>query len=288
MTYENRWPANYAFGTLSVAAAISDTTLQSVDFGSLLPSGLSTTLYVPMVLQDQSTKLYEIVWVNAHTAAATSCTVLRGREGTAARAWPSGTLWTISPTLRDGVLPVTTRSALPTDPHVGLRCEIQDEQVVVEWTPSVGWFSPLRPLAGRIVTTAGQINTAIAGTEIDIAKLAVTGRPTRNGGFYRFLVNLSAQFTVGGDAFTVRVRKDTAVTGTVVATWSWISRVSGLTEARSLTLPWKATADNASTSFFVSVQRAAGTGTCDINGQRLTSFEITDCTSDTTVWAEVA
>lgn len=134
MTYENRLPVNYAFGTLTNAAAISDTTLTSADFATGLPSGLSTTTYVPVTLQDPSTKAFEIVWANAHTASATTATVLRGREGTTARAWGAGTLWTVSPTLRDGVLPIANRAALPSDPHVGLRCFVQDEQIVLERT----------------------------------------------------------------------------------------------------------------------------------------------------------
>ncbi len=145
MTFENRLPANYAFGSLTSAAAISDTTLTSTDFATRLASGLSTTNYVPLTLQDPSTGNYEICWVSAHTAAATTCTVVRGKEGSSARAWGSGTLWTIAPTLRDGVLWVTTRANLPADPHVGLRCFIQDEQTIIErnlacWGPPVAFL----------------------------------------------------------------------------------------------------------------------------------------------------
>lgn len=141
MTYENRVPFNYAFGALTGAAAISDTTLTSTDFAAGMSTGLSTSTYVPMTLQDPATKLFEIVWVTAHTGGASTVTVVRGREGTSARAWGSGTLWTVAPTLRDIVLPVTTRSALPTDPHVGMRAYIQDEQVAVEYVLNVGWLS---------------------------------------------------------------------------------------------------------------------------------------------------
>jgi hypothetical protein len=141
LTYESRLPVNYAFGVLTSAAAISDTTLTSTDFATRLPSGLSTTTYVPITLQDPSTGLFEIVWANAHTAAATTCTVLRGREGTSARAWGSGTLWVVAPTLRDGVLPVANAAALPADPHVGLRAFLQDTQTRVEYVLNVGWLA---------------------------------------------------------------------------------------------------------------------------------------------------
>lgn len=161
MTYENRLPSNYAFGTLSAAAAISDTSLQSAAFATAIPSGLSTTTYVPVTLQNPSTGVFEVVWINAHTAASTTVTVLRGREGTSALAWGSGTLWAVAPTLRDGVLPVTTRSALPADAHVGMRAYIIDEQVVVEKTLAQGWISTLaniRPSSTLRQTSTQGIN----------------------------------------------------------------------------------------------------------------------------------
>jgi hypothetical protein len=168
VTYENRLTLNYAFGTLTSAAALGDPTLTSTDFATGLPTlAAGTTTYIPVTLQDPTTKIYEIVWVNAHTAAATTATVLRGREGTTARAWGSGTLWTVSPTLRDGVLPVTTRSALPVDPHIGLRAEIQDEQVVVEYALSVGWLN--------ITSTAFRANNLLA---IDTASITFSAIPS--------------------------------------------------------------------------------------------------------------
>ncbi|HEX5525172.1 MAG TPA: hypothetical protein VFX53_17135 [Pedococcus sp.] len=154
MTFENRLPANYSFGTLTGAASISDTTLTSTDFGTRLASSLSTTNYVPMTLQDPSTGNFEIVWVSAHTAAATTCTVTRGKEGTSARAWGTGTLWVTAPTLRDGVLPVATRASLPTDWHVGLRCYVIDEQLVLERTLTAWIESMAGPLVELRQTVA--------------------------------------------------------------------------------------------------------------------------------------
>lgn len=139
MTYENRYGVNYAYGVLTQAADKAAATLVSDDFINRLPTGLSTTTYVPVTLQDAATGTYEIVWVNNHAAGSNTANVLRGRESTTALTWPAGTLWIVAPTQRDGVLWVPTRSALPTDAHVGLRAIIADEQVVVEWVLGVGW-----------------------------------------------------------------------------------------------------------------------------------------------------
>jgi hypothetical protein len=182
VTYENRLPVNYAFGTLSVAAAISDTTLQSSAFATAIPTmSAGTTNYVPIVLQNPSTGVYEIVWVNAHSASSTTVTVVRGKETTAAQAWPSGTLWTVAPTLRDVVLPVTTRSALPADPHVGMRAYIQDEQVQVQYVLNVGWLgaSGMAYRATQLLS-GNAANVVFTGIPTTLKKVAVawTARST--------------------------------------------------------------------------------------------------------------
>lgn len=157
MTYEIRLNANYAFGALSQAAQMGDTTLSSNDFATKLPSGLSTTTYVPVTLHDPGSGTFEIVWANAHTAGATTATVLRGREGTTTALWPAGTLWTIAPTLRDAVLPVATRAVLPTDPHVGLECLIQDEQTIIE-RYQASWGPPGAVLRQTVSQTIPPMN----------------------------------------------------------------------------------------------------------------------------------
>ncbi len=136
--YELRVPANYLFGQLTNPAAISDTAMVSTDFASL-QSGLSTSLYIPITLQDPANKAFEIVWATAHTGASNTITVVRGREGSAARAWPASTLWACAPTLRDSVLPVANAAALPADPHVGLRALQLDSQVALQWAYPGGW-----------------------------------------------------------------------------------------------------------------------------------------------------
>lgn len=146
MVYEYRSGVDYFFGTLSAAAAVSDTTLSAAAFAAL-PSTYSTGTYLPLVLHDPALGLYELVWVTAHTAASTSVTVVRGRQSTTARAWPSGTQVVNAPTIRDTTLPLA-RASLPTDAHVGMRVPVSDEGVTVErlvsglWGPSVGIASP--------------------------------------------------------------------------------------------------------------------------------------------------
>lgn len=141
MVYEQRASLNYVAGTLSTAAAISDTTL-SADIFAGLPTDLTTTKYLPLVVHDPTAGLYEVVWVTTHTGVSTSVTVVRAREGSTARAWAAGSYVICSPTVRDTATTYTL-AGLPTDAQTGMRAMVTDKGYVTErvaggWGPSVG------------------------------------------------------------------------------------------------------------------------------------------------------
>lgn len=287
MTYEARLTVNYAFGALTNAAAVTDTNLVSADFATRIPTGLSTTTYVPITLQDPATGAFEVVWANAHAAASNTITCLRGREGTTSQNWPSSTLWTVSPTLRDGLLPVANRAALPVDPHVGMRANLQDSNTAAEFGLGSGWAGPGRVIAGRQVITAGTFQATVTA-EVTLTKLNVTGLRTYSGTWYQMAGTIQGQASTANDSFYVRVRKDTPLTGTVVALGILVIDVGAFTHQINFSSPWKATVDNAATAFYVSLGRAGGTGYFDVVGDRATNFWITELPADASVWSEVA
>lgn len=183
MALQFRYLADFAFGTLSSAISISDTTLSSAEFTSLrtLTSG---TTYIPLVLLDPSSKLYEVVWLSAHNASATTGTVSRGQEGSAAQEWPSGTQWIVAPTMRDS-LTTESLAALPADGHVGMRMAVGDKGDVRQQTFSQGW-------QGYAYSTREDLGRAEDGTTshpngiVPIIK-AFTATGTTNGtGFVSF------------------------------------------------------------------------------------------------------
>lgn len=137
MPYTYRRTRNYFFSTLAAPATISDTTLSCADFAGL-PSNYTTSSYLPLVLHDPAAKVFEVVWVVAHLAAATTLTVERGKESSTARAWPAGTQILCAPTVRDGAPPLA-RSNLPTDPFVGERHTLDDEGIALQSTLNSGW-----------------------------------------------------------------------------------------------------------------------------------------------------
>jgi hypothetical protein len=135
VAFSFRQARDYFSTQLSVAASITDTTMRAPAF-----TGLDTDYgekYVPLTLHDDAAGTYEIVWVSAHTGTSDTVTVARGKEGTSARAWSSGTRVECAPTRRDMILDVTS-GTLPGDAHFGLRANRIDklDRVVKTFT---GW-----------------------------------------------------------------------------------------------------------------------------------------------------
>lgn len=137
MAYEQRSPRDYVGGTLSTAAAISDTALVSDAF-TALPTDYTSTKVLPLTIHDPTTGLYEVVWVTAHASSSTTVTVVRAREGTTARAWASGSHVICAPTIRD-TLSTSTLAGLPTDAHVGMRALVTDKGYVAERNGASLW-----------------------------------------------------------------------------------------------------------------------------------------------------
>jgi len=93
MANEIRVRANFASGTITDNPLTNvATTVNSAAFASLPAVG--ATQHLPIVMDPTAVAgAPEIMYVTAHTAAATSVTVLRGQEGTAARQHLTGTIW---------------------------------------------------------------------------------------------------------------------------------------------------------------------------------------------------
>lgn len=123
--------------TLSTAATLAATTMTSAEFTGL-PSDYSTDSYLPLVLINTTTEVFEVVWVVAHVAASDTVTVERGKESTTAQAWPAGTLVMCTPTIRDANAPVLS-TGLPTDYYVGERHTLTNQGRTVVGTRTAGW-----------------------------------------------------------------------------------------------------------------------------------------------------
>jgi hypothetical protein len=88
--------ANYVFGVTDAALTNSGTTMSAPALARL--PAIGSTQVAALTLYDPSTSAFEIVYVSAHTASATTATIERGKEGCTAQAWPSGVSWLHGPT----------------------------------------------------------------------------------------------------------------------------------------------------------------------------------------------
>lgn len=122
------------------------------------------------------------------------------------------------------------------------------------------------------VTFEGIMVTTVGAAEIDIPRLALGPVPLVAGGLYRFGIRLILTNTVETDEFTCLIRRDTALTGTIVGEVACSPKESALGKAFD-TVVWSdlpAIVSESGVNFFFSLKRFAGTGTMSAHG-KLTS-----------------
>ena len=91
--------ANFVRGTVSDSPlTIASTTFNSASLANL-PEVAGTDIAVVVI--DPLGSAPEVVYVTAHTAAATVATISRGQESSSAAEWPAGTAWVHGATARD-------------------------------------------------------------------------------------------------------------------------------------------------------------------------------------------
>lgn len=223
-----RAPKDFVFGTLSTAAALSDNTVSSTAFAAL-PTTYSPTFVLPMILLNPAGNTYEVVWVTGHTSGSSVVNIVRGKEGTTAQAWPSGTQIICAPTAARDTLGTFVSTAAPTDLHVGYRGVATDLGLVQEQTNLGG----LQPSVG--VANPHDIGTNRAGTAPP-ANAAMVMR----AGYFAATTDASGKFTLpfttpfpnsiliggvseaGGGQYPTAVVSETAA-GLVVQAFLWTS-----------------------------------------------------------------
>lgn len=96
-----RLRSNNVFGTTTNAPLlIGGTTLNAAGLANLVAVAGADRAAITLD-PNRVNGAPEIVWVSAHTGAATSATILRAQEGTSAREHPVGTFWVHAATAKD-------------------------------------------------------------------------------------------------------------------------------------------------------------------------------------------
>ena len=146
------------------------------------------------------------------------------------------------------------------------------------------------PLRGAYVTnTGGPIATTSGTTELDLTKLQLTGLTLTTGRYYEARYQITFTKTVAGDSFDIKLRANTAVSGTQIAQHGF-NPTNGFTGGLlEFGLMFKG--DVSYGSIYLSVVRTGGTGTLSYYGMSgtfsRTWAQLWD-RGDTDNWADIA
>jgi hypothetical protein len=178
-------------------------------------------------------------------------------------------------------------TATITTPFVGQKIYRSDVRDFRVWDGGV-WrheriIGGVRVIAAGIITSSGATNT-----EINVPRMAMSGRRVVSGTVYILHMTMAGQSSVNGDDYQIRVREDSTA-GNTIFDKRWIDGSAPVVnDQRDWFTYWKCTATNTNKSFFVSVTRLLGTGQLDIQGDSKTAWWIEEHTADTSVWTDVA
>jgi hypothetical protein len=261
MAYEIRRPRDYFFGQLSAEAMISDVTLTSPSFAAL-PTDYSTSIYMPLVLSNDTLGVREVVWVTGHAAASNNVTVVRGREGTTAVAWGNSSAFRCTPTTRD-TIGYYARSTLPTDAHYGMRALVADEGSRIVEFGAVGWKG-----FARLLNTATRGTDTVGGTE---TMLETITRTLSTNTTYLLKWHGLYSLAAAPPAFpTLRMRYQAGATVTPgVGTAIWDNAIDGGTNNRPLIIEAQFTVPTTATYSVGFSAQSVNNVTLSGNGRRL-------------------
>lgn len=209
MANEIRLRRNNISGTITDnPLAIGATTINSAGFVDL-PT-VDATNHLILILDPQEVGgTAEIVRVTAHTAAATSVTVVRGQEGTTARSHVFGTTWMHGPIADDFILNDVTSSTRPSTVFVGQGIFENDTKKLMfhngtDWAP--------RDAGGQLgyAEVTGGDQGLSAGTEALLTGLSVTCTVGTNR---RIRITQKTQFFAAAadtnNGVRIRIKQDT-------------------------------------------------------------------------------
>lgn len=200
MANEIRVRSNFQAGTITDNPLTNvATTVNSAAFAAL--PAIGATQHLPIVLDPLgSAGAPEIAWITAHTASATSATVVRAQEGTAARQHASGTVWRHAPTIFDYDY-IATSGTRPATPYYGQIVYETDTDTITARSAAGAWQTAV-PL-GAWTTWTPTLTNLTLGNGTLVAKYCRIGRAIH----WRFKFTLGSTSAVGSfpQTFTLPV-----------------------------------------------------------------------------------
>lgn len=174
MANEIRLRRNNQTGTITDnPLAIGATTINSAAF-TLLPT-VDATNHLLLILDPLgATGTPEIVRVTAHTAAATSCTIVRAQEGSTARSFVFNTTWFWGPVASDYSLSDVTSGTRPSVPYTGELILETDTKKLMGYTGTDWAPRDAGGTLGYAQVVANQTGIGAADTDLTSLTTAVT------------------------------------------------------------------------------------------------------------------
>jgi hypothetical protein len=148
------------------------------------------------------------------------------------------------------------------------------------------------PIKAVLLTNTAAIATTSGTTELDLSKYAMTGLSLTTGRYYMLRYNVTYTKTVAADTFDLKVRANTAVSGTQIGQ-SGINPTQGNAGA-DWTFEFMFKGDSSYTAIYFSIVRTGGTGTFTYYGAvpatplLYRSWATLNDMGDTDNWSEVA
>lgn len=191
MAVTQRRMADNFVGSLKNGCTALDTSLTADAFKDL-PSDLSTTQAMPLVIADDSQGLFEVVLITGHNAGTNIVTVRRGQQGTTARQWDAGAVVRVSVTRRDLVDSMTKSAATNLgDTHVGMEIVDTSTGILNKQTASQGFHALAHVMQGGI--GGGLFSTYTVGTGQELlAQAGVVSANTSSQGYINFALPAGA------------------------------------------------------------------------------------------------
>lgn len=130
----------------------------------------------------------------------------------------------------------------------------------------------VRVVATRIAANAGVTTAAVGATETNIARIQVENI-NADAGWYTVGVKISMQATAAASSYMIRVRKDTT-SGFLLHDSPMLPIVAGFTQEYYFEFDFILVSADADLDLYCTLQRVAGSGTCDVNGNERTFMEL--------------
>lgn len=121
-------------------------------------------------------------------------------------------------------------------------------------------------------TGIGIILTTSGGTEADIPDLSISNATLAQGNLYSFQGNIAINGGGGSASFLFRWREQTALTGSVVASFIYLPLGSGFNDTKVFDATYRPISSK-TTSYHLSVQRVAGAANMSIYGTESSMFQ---------------